>query len=103
MTLSDIRDLLITADPAIRHYFSAETHRDYSYWQETRQLPIMADDCHESGWRFYVHRFTRCEDDPVAQRIMETLDADPRTTVSHQVDYEPESGYIHHIFDCEGY
>lgn len=103
MTLTDIRDLLVQIDPDIRHYFSTETTRDYTYWEETRQLPLTADDRHDEAWRFYVHRFTRDEFDPVAQRIMQALDADPRTTVSHTVTYERDSGYIHHIFECEGY
>lgn len=103
MTLEDIRSLLVSVDPEIRHYFSEEPSRDYSYWEETRRLPFMADDLHEEGWRFYVHRFTRRENDPVAFALFAALEEDPGTTVAHQVDYEPESGYIHHIFECEGY
>ena len=103
MTLTDIRDLLVQVDPDIRHYFSTETSRDYTYWEETRQLPITADDRHDEAWRFCVHRFTRDERDPVAVAIMQALDHDPRTTVSHLTTHEADSGYIHHIYDCEGY
>ena len=103
MTLGEIRVLLAGIDPDIRHYFSTETERDYSFWEETQRLPLTANDLHEEAWRFYVHRFTRDEFDPLARRLFAALDADPRTTVSHTVDFEPESGYIHHIFECEGY
>ncbi|MBQ8707759.1 MAG: hypothetical protein IJ523_06720 [Succinivibrionaceae bacterium] len=103
MTLGDIRTLLVSVDPGIRHYFSTETDRDYTYWEELQRLPFVADGCHEEGWRFYVHRFTRDEFDPVARRLFETLDADPRTAVIHRVDAERETGYIHHIFECEGF
>lgn len=103
MTLGDIRTLLVSVDPGIRHYFSTETDRDYTYWEELQRLPFTADGCHEEGWRFYVHRFTRDEFDQVARRLFETLDADPRTAVIHRVDAERDTGYIHHIFECEGF
>lgn len=103
MTLGDIRTLLVSADPNIHHYFSTETDRDYTYWEETRRLPLTADDRHLEAWRFWVHRFTRSEFDPVARRIFDLLDSDPRTSVIHTTDFDLESGYIHHIFECEGY
>lgn len=103
MTLAEIRTLLAGVDPDIRHYFSTETKRDYSYWEESQRLPFLRDDRHGEAWRFYVHRFTRDEFDPVARRFFDTLDADPRTAVIHTVDHEADSGYIHHVFSCEGY
>lgn len=106
MTLNEIKALLVSADPGIRHYFSAAGEEAYSYWEETRRLGFTADDEHpaaDQGWRFYVHRFTKTEGDPVAAQIFETLDRDPRTTVMWQTDFENDTGYIHHIFECEGY
>lgn len=103
MTLSEIRDLLVSVDPEIRHFFSREEKKNYSYWEETEPLSLVADGVHDEGWRFYVHRFTRDEFDPVPQMLYQTLDADPRTAVIHRKTYEPDSGYIHHIFECEGY
>ena len=103
MTLQDIRTLLLEADPGIQHYFCVKENEDYSYWEETQRLGLVADDTHEEGWRFYVHRFTRTEDDPVAAAIFAALDADPRVTVIHTTDFERETGYIHHVFQCEGY
>ena len=101
MTLSEIRIKLAGISPDIRHYFTSETQRDYTYWEETRRLPYTADNVHEEGWRFYVHRYTRDEYDTVAADIFAALDADPAIAVSHEVDYDPDSGYIHHIFECE--
>lgn len=103
MTLAEIRSKLAAVDPDIKHYFSVESARDYTYWEETRRLPFLADGVHDEGWQFTVHRFTRDEFDPLARRLFDTLDADPRTAVSHTVDFEPDTGYIHHIFTCEGY
>lgn len=103
MTLSDIRTLVVSVDPVARHYFSTETDSDYTYWEETQRLPFVADDAHDEGWRFYVHRFTKDEFDPIARLLFETMDADPRVAVTYRTDYEPNTGYIHHIFECEGY
>lgn len=106
MTLNEIRDLLVTVDPKIKHYFSMEESKSYSYWEETRRLPFVADDGHpssEEGWHFYVHLYTTLENDPKAAAFFETLDRDPRTAVSWTVDPDRDSGYIHHIFDCEGF
>lgn len=104
MTLGDIRALLVQADPGCRHYFSAEEQEDYTYWQEGVRLPFTADDTHLEAWAFTVHRFTRSEYDPTVSRITGTLDACPEVAVRYQGGvFERETGYIHHIWDCEGY
>ena len=77
MTLTEIKTLLVSADANIKHYFSKNTASEYSYWEETQQLPTIVDDRHEEHWRFYVHRWV-------------------------QGGYDRESGYLHHIFECEG-
>lgn len=106
MTLNEIRDLLVTVDPKIKHYFSMEKSKRYSYWEETRRLPFVADNGHpsdEEGWHFYVHLFTTAQGDPMATAFHAALDGDPRVTVIWTVDFDQESGYIHHIFECEGF
>lgn len=103
MTLGEIRDLLVSADPAVRHYFSMEPERDYTYWEETEQLPCTADDHHREAWRFYVHRYTRDEFDAIARQLWQTLDTDPRVATRHRMDFEHDTGYIHHIYECEGF
>ena len=107
MTLGEIKALLVSADSGIKHYFSMHGDEDpYSYWEETRQIGRVRDDRHsaaDQAWRFYVHRYTKTEGDPVAAAIFEALDADPRTTVAWRTDFDKSSGFIHHIFECEGY
>ena len=107
MTLGDIRTLLVSADPNIRHYFSMHgSEGPYSYWEETRRLPFVGDDTHpaaEQAWRFYVHRYTKTENDNIAAAIFSTLDGDPRTTVRWTTDFDRDSGFIHHVFECEGF
>ena len=107
MTLNEIKALLVTADPNIKHYFSMHgSEEPYSYWEETNMLPFTGDDRHAIGdqaWRFYVHRFTKTEGDAIAGAIFAALDGDPRTTVRWVTDFDRDSGFIHHIFECEGY
>lgn len=103
MTLEDIRRLVITVDPQISHHRSESRTENYSYWEESRLLPYLADDRHEEAWGFTVHRYSRLEDDPIARAFFRALDADPRVAFSYLVDYDRESGYVHHIFDCEGF
>ena len=103
MTLHDTRDLLVSVDPDIKHYFTDSDAPAYSYWEETRRLPMISDDRHEEAWHFYVHRYTKAEDDLTASLLFETLDQDPRITVRYTADYDPDSGYTHHIYECEGY
>lgn len=104
MTLTEIKDLLVSAvgNEPLTHYFSMDPGHDYTYWEETQRLNLTADDVHEEAWRFYVHRFTHQEFDPVAMSLFSALDADPRVSVRHTVDYELKTGYIHHVFRCEG-
>ena len=103
MTLDEIRALVVSADVHVQHYESRATGEDYTTWRETGRLSYLADDQHLEGWHFQVDRFTRDEHDPVAAALFAALDADDRVTVAHLVDYEPDTGYIHHIFDCEGW
>ena len=103
MTIRKIKTLLSSVDPHIRHYWSAETERDYTVWEETDLMSLMGDDRHiEKGWTFYVHRFTRQEDDAIAEALFSALDAEPEIAVHRAVDQEPDTGYIHHIYRCEG-
>ena len=104
MTLSEVREKLVTVVPDIKHYFTMGDGESYTYWEETERLPLIADDEHAEAWRFYVHRFTKAEDDPVAAALFEALDQEPAITVSWSVgSREPDTGYIHHILTCEAY
>lgn len=103
MTKADIRDFVISVDPACAHYDSAQRRSDaYSVWWEKRLLPFMGDNAHEIGWSFQIDYFTKVENDPMAQKWYDALTAAPGIAFEYLVDYERETGFIHHIFDCEG-
>lgn len=103
MTLEDIRALVVSADGFASHYESAVRNgAAYTVWREVRALSLMADDVHQEGWAFQIDRFTKDEIDAVARAIREKLDEDPRVAYRYEIDFEPDTRYIHHIFDCEG-
>ena len=102
MTMRQIKTLLASVDPGIRHYWSMGTGAAYTYWEETQRLPLCGDDYHiETGWRFYVHRFATQEEDAIAAALFAALDSAPEIAVQETVTTEPQNGYIHHIFTCE--
>ena len=103
MTGSEIKAFLITVDPTIERYESSRKGSDaYTVWYETGPAAIFADGENMGVMRFQVDRFTKTEDDQTAAAIRAALDARDDITVDYLVDYESDTGYIHHIFDCEG-
>lgn len=104
MTLEQIKTLVISVDPAAAHYESAHRGTDaYTVWFEVQRTGMFADNHRpDKSWRFQIDRFTKTENDPVAEALEAALDAAPGVIYDYLVDYEPDTGYIHHIFDCQG-
>lgn len=100
MTLDQIKAIVLQGDPAASHYAST-ARGNYTVWREYARHPATADDVHLGGWRFQVDRFTKTENDAIAASIETALSDHPGVAYSYMVDFEPETGYIHHIFDCE--
>ena len=103
MTVRDIEALVKAIDPAARHYASTDDHEDaYTIWYELRMLPFMGDGKHMGGIAFHIDRFTRFEADAMASAIYAGLEARDDVAFEYLVDYESDTGYIHHIFSCQG-
>lgn len=99
MTLAEFRDILLTADPAATHYKAAASG-DYTRWQEFGESVVYADGARTTIYsNIQVDRFTKTEFDPIVTAIRSALDA-AGIPYEYQVDYEDDTGYIHHIFDC---
>ena len=49
-----------------------------------------------------MDRFTKEEDEETAAELLRALSERDDITVDYLVDYERDTGYIHHIYDCEG-
>lgn len=102
MTLEDVRALVLAADEDALHYRHRRGCGPYTTWRETQRIRRNADDAPELGWAFTIDRFAQEEFDEVAARIERVLLEAQGVAYRYVVDYERDSGYIHHIFDCEG-
>lgn len=100
MTLEDIKAIVLQGDPEAKHYASTK-RGDYTVWREFQRLPHTSDGVHDGGWKFQIDRFTKAEADSIADNIKAALDAHDNVAYSYLVDYEPDTEFIHHIFDCE--
>ena len=102
MKLKTIAELIGTVDPAARHYDNPHDGTNYTAWREYERLGAARDDRHGYGWKFQIDRFTKQEFDEVAGDLEKMLARTPGIAYTYLVDYEQDTGYIHHIFDCEG-
>ena len=104
MTAQEIKDLLVSVDPDVQRYDHdrAGGGDAYTVWRELRPVGCYGDGQEEGTIRFQVDRFTKDEDDAIAATLKETLEAQDDITVEYLVDYEKDTGYIHHIYVCEG-
>lgn len=103
MTVAEIKTLLTKVDPDVQRYdHDHEGGKAYTTWRELRPIGCYGDGREAGTIRFQVDRFTQEEDEAMAESILETLEAEDDIAVEYQVDYERDTGYIHHIYVCEG-
>lgn len=104
MTTQDIKELIARIDPEASHYECATDGRNFTVWMEYERITLYADDDGvEHGWHFEADRYTKDEDDPIPDLLEQLLESDDRVVVKHRrVMFDQRSGYIRHIFDCEG-
>ena len=103
MTVAEIKALLVSVDPGVQRYEHDHTGGEsYTVWHDYGDLDLYGDGREEGSIRFQVDRFTKDEDDAIAQALKTTLRAQDDITVIYRSDYEKDTGYIHHIYDCEG-
>lgn len=103
MTCNEIREFLTEIDPTIERYESSRSGKSaYTVWYELGTTNHFADGENVGIMRFQVDRFTKTEDDEIAAALLSALQERDDIAYQYLVDYEPDTGYIHHIFDCEG-
>jgi len=101
MTLNELRDLLLTVGPPVSHYHAHKQPDSYIVWAEYGRHKLIADNqTIASAVQVQVDYFTKTELDPNVEKITALLDTD-EISFSYLVDYEKDTGYIHHIWDCE--
>lgn len=102
MTTQEIKALILTADPEAKRYQSSRDEDAFTVWAEFERIQPPGASFAELGWKFEVDRYTRTEDDTVAEAIERALREDVRVAYTYEVTYEMQTGYIRHIFVCEG-
>jgi hypothetical protein len=102
LTIEQFRDLLLTAD-ANTSKFRSCANTNYTVWAQYKKNSLEADGRQiETGWMIQVDRFTKTENDLVAPLIDKALnDHDDIAILEYLIDFEKETGYFHHIWNCE--
>lgn len=103
MTVQRIKELLCSVDPNTQRYEhdGAGKLDAYTVWYEIGPVGLYGDGQEEGSIHFQVDRFTKEEDEETALALKAMLESQDNITVDYLVDYE-DTGYIHHIYDCEG-
>ena len=103
MTLQEWKSLLLKAGPPVSHYQPKKQMGRYMVWTEYGGRRFLAGDRDETRIvRIQVDLFTKTEYDPAFRALYDLLDAAEGVAFSHPLtDFENDTGYIHHIFDCE--
>lgn len=101
MTLDAFRRLLLRVSPKATRYEGGRTG-NYTVWREYKYVRLDGDNqSAERTVKIQVDRFTKIEDDPEVNAITDLLDEQDDIAFTYLVDYEHDTGYIHHIWDCE--
>ncbi len=102
MTLEQFRDVLLAADSSATHYTS-NSAGNYTVWAEYGDKALFCDDSRDEQskvWKIQVDRYTKTPYDSVVDSIRAALTVED-ISYTYLCDFEQETGYIHHIFDCE--
>lgn len=101
MTLDNFRDLLITADPTATKWKGAGTG-NYTVYHPYEIGGLRADGrIVESKLKVQVDRYTRLSTDATVDAITAALDSSDDIAFRHFTEFEQDTGYIRHIWDCE--
>lgn len=107
MTLSDLKDILLTIGSPVYHYFATGQTGNYIVWAEDSE----GDAVHADGQKTEraiagsIDYFTKTENDPVVQQIETALDSDDGLAWKlNSIQYEQETRYIHYewVFEIDG-
>lgn len=97
--LTAFKTLILEADSNATK-FKGSGGDNYTVWSPYRITRVLTDDTEEdSAWAIQVDRFTKTDNDPIATAIYNKLNQ-AGIPFEYQVDFEPDTQYIHHIYDC---
>lgn len=92
----------IDADAARYQRLRKPSDKAYTVWSDYGTGTLYANGVPAGKTKkIQVDYFTFKEDDPVALAFFKAFSENDEITVVHNTDFETETRYIHHIFDCE--
>ena len=81
---------------AVSHYVRLESDR-YFVWVEDARNDLISDDAHsETAVQGTTDLYTKIESDPWAEALEQSFDAEGIAWYKSSVQYEEDTGYIHH-------
>lgn len=97
--LSHFRNLILSVDGEITKY-DGNGKENYTIWTPGGITGSLSDDTEEDIIQMvYVDRYTKIDNDPIVTDLFHLFN-DNYIPYEYEVDYEKETGYIHHIFSC---
>lgn len=94
------RDIILTADPLATKN-KGNGKENYNVWRPYELTGAFSNNRRRARvWKIQVDRFTKTDNDPVALGILNALET-AKIPHTYLMDYEKDTGYHHHIFDCE--
>lgn len=98
MTLSDIKNALLTVIPDVFHYYAKNKPDKYIVWSEDGQSDELVADDHveEQEIQGTIDYFTKTEYDPNFGKIQQALNDIEITWRLNSIQYEEETGFIHY-------
>jgi hypothetical protein len=104
MTIESFARIVQGIDPDAARYqkLRKPTDKAYTVWSDygTGTLYVNGVPAGKTK-KIQVDYFTLKEDDPVALAFFRAFSENDEITVIHNTDFEIETRYIHHIYDCE--
>ena len=104
MTIDAFVAIVKAIDPDVSRYqrIRKPTDAAYSVWSDYGTGTLYANGVPAGKTKkIQVDYFTFTPDDPVALQFYQAFSENDEITVLHNTDFETDTRYIHHIFDCE--
>jgi hypothetical protein len=103
MTLQSLKTLLLTIGPPVFRYFATGQIGNYIVWAEDGEGSSGHADNQKTTQVIQgtIDYFTKTENDPVVGQIQDALNKADIAWRLNSVQYERETGYIHHEWTWE--
>lgn len=103
MVFDEFIGIIQAIDPdAARYEMLGQKGDAYTVFAEYSSSPLYADGVPVlTSVSVQVDYFTRTENDPKARQFFEAFAMNDEITCAYKTDFESDTRYIHHIFDCE--